>query len=316
MKKINLKIAVLLSTYNGAKYIRKQIDSVLQQTYNEIEIYISDDFSSDETLEIIQEYVFKYPNIFHILNNKSKLGGACKNFLSLVERVDADIYFFCDQDDYWHHDKIEKTLTCYERLNDAKNPTLIHSDLRIVDSELNVINSSFMDFTKKSSHLTWKDYLVENNNVVGCTAAINKVLAELYKKNCSKINKDKIFMHDSFFAQLASLSGKIEYIDEALIDYRQHGNNTVGAKEKGHLLHLIKNKFTNLKEGELLFIKKEENVSEVLKCLTFECNEKISVATDFSQLYDKGKLSKINFLLKNKIHRKSFFENIYLWFCI
>lgn len=310
------KIAILLATYNGEKYLSQQLDSILNQTYQNIKIYVSDDFSTDKTMDILKEYSLKYADRIVILPNEKKLGGACNNFLSLVERVDSDIYFFCDQDDVWNSDKIEKTVRCFETQSDKNIPLLVHSDLKVVDANLNEISPSFLSLTNKSKHLTWKEYLVENNNVVGCTSAINKSLAKMYIRNYQKINKDKLFMHDSFFALLASIAGNIEFIDEALINYRQHGNNSVGAKKKSNLFISIHNKVNNLKSSKKLFRQREENVGEVLKCCNELNNEKVSLAKEFSNLYLKHKYSRIFFLVRHGIKRKSFFENIYIWLAI
>ena len=192
----------------------------------------------------------------------------------------------------------------------------MHSDLKVVDANLNEISPSFLSLTNKSKHLTWKEYLVENNNVVGCTSAINKSLAKMYIRNYQKINKDKLLMHDSFFALLASIAGNIEFIDEALINYRQHGNNSVGAKKKSNLFISIHNKVNNLKSSKKLFRQREENVGEVLKCCNELNNEKVSLAKEFSNLYLKHKYSRIFFLVRHGIKRKSFFENIYIWLAI
>ena len=310
------KISILLATYNGEKYLSQQLESLLNQTYKDFKIYVSDDFSEDATMEILKKYYRRYADRIIILQNSKKIGGACNNFLSLVERVESDIYFFCDQDDVWNADKIEKTIKIFETQSDKSVPLLVHSDLRVVDANLQILSPSYLSMTNKSKYLNWKEYLVENNNVVGCTMAINKTLADLYKRNSIHIFKDKLFMHDSFFAQLASLTGKIEFLDASLVEYRQHENNTVGATEKTSTLYSIRNKLRDYKQARYSFLNREENISEVIKCCKSFYNEKIIVAEEFSKLHKRNKIARWCFLIRNNIKRKSFFENIYVLFFI
>lgn len=304
-----------MASYNGAKFIVEQIESLLNQTFSDFVIYISDDGSIDGTLEIVENYSSRYPEKIKVLENESRLGGACENFLSMVERVKSELYMFCDQDDVWNSDKIEKTLKKYYELHENNFPVLIHSDLSVVDSNLNVIDDSFMTYTNTPKKLSWKNYLVENNNVVGCTVLINDFLAELYRKNCSKLNKEKIFMHDSFFAVLASLTGKIFYIDEPLLKYRQHENNTIGVKPIKSLFLIIKQKASELNSCKQLQIKKEDFAGEILKCCNFD-DGKIKIVRQFSVLREKNKFSRLVFILNNGISRTSFLTNIYLYVTI
>ena len=223
---------------------------------------------------------------------------------------------FCDQDDVWFDTKVEKTISAWKQNGNNSKPLLIHSDLQVVNSELEEISSSFRQFSKTKKIMTWKEYLVENNNVVGCTMGINKVLADLYKQKFESLEKEKIFMHDSFFAQLASLTGTISYIDEALIKYRQHGNNSIGAVKKSLNLNLINKKLKSITDGRHLQKLREENTGEIIKCCPVTDSKNYSLSKDFSELHNKSKIKRITFLLKNKIYRKSFSETIYLFMTI
>lgn len=309
------RLAILLATYNGEKYISDQIQSLLCQQAVELEIFISDDGSTDDTPKIIQEYSEKYPEIIHILKNDDKLGGACKNFLSLVKRVDADLYMFCDQDDVWNADKVKRSLDLYMERNCDFEPALIHTDLKVVDKDLNIINDSYMGFMRKPKFLSWKQYLVENNNVVGCTMLINRKLADYYKHNFDYIIVENVLMHDSFFAILAALVGKIVYLDESTIKYRQHEKNTVGAIKPENGLTVVLKKLQKLNQFKELQRKKELHIKEVLKCIN-EKNPKISISEAYVNLKDKGKLFRIIWLIKNGILRKGIKRNIYLFLVI
>ena len=311
-------ISVCIATHNGEKYIKEQLDSILCQLSTEDEVVISDDGSTDKTIDVILSLRDSRIQLYQYHQTaKGKVSHyyVCKNFEKALKQAKGDYIFLADQDDVWNSDKIEKTLKKYYELHENNFPVLIHSDLSVVDSNLNVIDDSFMTYTNTPKKLSWKNYLVENNNVVGCTVLINDFLAELYRKNCSKLNKEKIFMHDSFFAVLASLTGKIFYIDEPLLKYRQHENNTIGVKPIKSLFLIIKQKASELNSCKQLQIKKEDFAGEILKCCNFD-DGKIKIVRQFSVLREKNKFSRLVFILNNGISRTSFLTNIYLYVTI
>ena len=107
---MNVQVAILLATYNGEKFIEKQLDSLLGQSFQQFKIYIHDDGSNDKTLEIIRSYESQFPGKFVIFEEESKHLGAAFSFMWLLNRVEAPYYMFCDQDDIWFPQKIELTL--------------------------------------------------------------------------------------------------------------------------------------------------------------------------------------------------------------
>lgn len=236
-------ISVLLATYNGEKYLAEQLDSLLSQTFQDFKIFIRDDGSSDGTAVLIKDYAVRFPEKINIISGE-RSGGACANFFELIKAVDDDYIMFCDQDDFWLPKKIEKTfdkIRQVELLNPDK-PILIHSDLKVVDGKLNIINDSFFSFQRISPERKALNQLLPQNNVTGCTVMINRALLKLAKtvpQNCA--------MHDWWLALIASAFGAVDYISEPLMLYRQHGNNEVGAKSaKG--LSLIARKLKSFKK--------------------------------------------------------------------
>ena len=127
-------IAILMATYNGEKYLGEQIDSLLAQTYKDWHLYIHDDGSTDNTNAILQEYAQKHSNI-HVLEYESQRG-AMRNFLSLLQRVEADYYMFCDQDDVWLKEKVELSFEEMKRQEAAcqGKPIIVYTDLYVTDA--------------------------------------------------------------------------------------------------------------------------------------------------------------------------------------
>lgn len=238
-KKVKLeetsKVGILLATYNGEKYIREQLDSIISQTYKNWTIYVSDDHSTDNTMNIILEYKDKYKDKIVVLENESKLSSAKMNFANVFEKVNGlDYYIFCDQDDVWDNEKIAKLLYTIKE-EEKKNcdlPLLIYSDLKIVDEKLNTISESLVRYEKKflPKKKIFKHILIENY-FPGCAIMFNSKLKDKVKDIYSETE-----MHDWWLTLVAAFCGKIVYIDEPLHLYRQHTNNTIGAKKDKNIL--------------------------------------------------------------------------------
>jgi len=229
------KIAILLPTYNGEIYLSQQLDSLLSQSYSNFIIVSRDDSSDDKSLEVMQRYAEKFPEHFHVLNSDGVNLGACSSFSFLIQYVlenkailglDNAYMMFCDQDDVWKPNKIEESLYAMQNQEtlSAGAPVLVHSDLEVVDSKLHPLADSLFKYQgiNSSRKSVWR--LLILNTVTGCTAMINESLATLV----GPIPNDAI-MHDWWIALVASGLGKIVTIDEALVSYRQHDTNTVGA---------------------------------------------------------------------------------------
>ena len=226
------KVDILLATYNGEKYIREQIESILNQTHKEFRLLISDDGSTDGTRNILNEYKEK-DNRVKIFFQERNLG-VVKNFEFLLNKVEAKYYMFSDQDDIWKEEKIEKSLNKIEEGYD-----LVYSDLEVVDENLNVTYSSYWKlkgiYNKIKKYNNFKS-LYLNNFVTGCTIISKK---ELINSFMPLPNTSKFVLHDYWISLIISQNGKIAYIEEPLIKYRQHKNNKVGSKKKSDELKTI-----------------------------------------------------------------------------
>ncbi len=236
-------VTVLLAVYNGEKYLKEQIDSLLNQTFNDIRIIIRDDGSTDNSLDIINDYCKKYPLIISSLTGKPT-GSAVGNFAELLYNCDDDYIMFCDQDDVWLPQKIEKTISVMKKTEgaDKNTPVLVHSDLIVADQNLKTVSQSFFAFQRLDPENISLSGLLVQNCVTGCTVMINRAL----KEKCGKIPNDCI-MHDWWLAITAQLFGKIACVREPLMLYRQHSDNQVGAKAS-YGIALIKRKLSTLNE--------------------------------------------------------------------
>jgi rhamnosyltransferase len=225
-----LKVAVLLASYNGQQYIKKQINSIISQKKVELNLFISDDKSTDSTLEIIQSYCDQYKNIQCI--NKDRIGGPAKNFyflLNSINKKNFDYVALSDQDDVWSENRLYHAIDQLQQ-----NEALAYSsDVIAVDE-----NEQFIKIIKKSQPQKKYDYIFETPGP-GCSFVLTTELVDLinlnFKNNTSLYNFP---YHDWLIYALARNSGKRWFIDkEPKIYYRQHQNNFMGANI-GYLMRL------------------------------------------------------------------------------
>lgn len=241
------QIDILLATYNGEKYLREQIDSILNQTYKNIRLIVSDDCSKDGTRKILEEYKNKDERIKVYYQEKNL--GVVKNIEFLLGKVESPYYMLADQDDYWLPEKAEKSLETLKN----NNADLVFGDLQVVDENLNTMYESFNDYMLLSRKInkyidSYKlNYLY--NCVTGCTVLAKK---ETIEKILPLPTNSKYLIHDHWIGLMASLNGKLAYMPEKYIKYRQHGNNQVGTEKISHgfkKLEQVREHFINVKLG-------------------------------------------------------------------
>lgn len=234
-------VYILLAAYNGQKYIGEMIDSILAQDYTDWHLVLSDDSSSDSTPSVLDSYAEKYPERITHYKSGKRFGNAQNHFMHLLEQYsDAPYIMFCDQDDVWHKDKISKTLAkMKETEKDPAVPAMVHTDLCVVDGQLNLLSESFCEYSKLNGHRLALNQLLAQNVVTGCTMMLNSALAQ---RAAQTVEEKDMLMHDWWIALIASVYGQIGFLDEATIDYRQHSDNVVGAKNirsVGYILRKI-----------------------------------------------------------------------------
>jgi glycosyltransferase involved in cell wall biosynthesis len=221
----NNNIAILLSTYNGENYLEDQIKSIINQTYANWTLYVRDDGSTDRTLDILRRYASEYTNINILYDEIHR--DACCSFLWLLSEVDSQYYMFCDQDDVWIENKIEISfLTMVTQEKQTPDiPIIVNTDLVVVDSALNSIDTSFWRYAKINPYPDHAYNYVVTNYVTGCTMLFNQHA----KRVSLKLNK-YILMHDYWIAlNVLHHKGVILPLPLKTVLYRQHSSNKLGA---------------------------------------------------------------------------------------
>ncbi|MCR5416714.1 MAG: glycosyltransferase family 2 protein [Pseudobutyrivibrio sp.] len=227
------KIAVLLATYNGEKYLTQQIDSLFAQTMQDFDIVIHDDGSTDGTKDIIGEYRNKYSDRVEVIYGEPT-GSPMNNFMMMLSMVEADIYLLCDQDDVWFPGKIEKSVNALIDLENTVDrpdevPAAVFTDMQVVDENLNKISDSFIRYIGRSPFNTAYTQILIDNPAAGCTMCFNRVLRDLVI-SAKNVDWDNVPMHDAWILELAACTGVVKAIDEPLSYYRQTGHNNMGAE--------------------------------------------------------------------------------------
>lgn len=206
-------VAVVLSTYNGAPHLREQIDSVLAQDYPSVELIARDDGSSDETVEILENYERK--GALRLIRGENK--GVVGSFLDAIAQapLEAAYVALCDQDDVWHPDKISRAIAVLSARNNAL-PQMYCSEYMFCDADMN---------PRERSHLNrigveFPTMLYENM-VSGNTVVINRKLADLI----IAAGRDGVYTHDWWLGLVATALGELTYDDFVSLEYRRTGSN-------------------------------------------------------------------------------------------
>jgi len=304
-----MKIAILLATYNGEKYIREQLDSILKQTYKDWVVYVHDDGSKDKTVEILNEYAGQYPDKIVILKGAST-GGARNNFFYLMSQVESDYYMCCDQDDVWLPEKIEKTVMQMQKLEkgEVDRPLLVFTELTVVDGQMNIIAERMGEYQSLACSDTSFSRILMQNTVTGCTSLMNRKLRDEALKYT---NLNNIIMHDWWIGIIAAYFGDLCFLDEPTILYRQHGDNSVGAVDTRTLGYVL-GKLNQIKAIKQSLYETRIQAKEFAE--TFGLGED-TLAYQYSQSEKMNKFARLLFYKKNGLKKSGLFRKIGLIIC-
>lgn len=274
------KIGIMMATYNGEKYLKEQIESIINQSYTNWYLLISDDGSKDKTQLIIKEYVKKHPDKIGFIKNNTGKKGSKYNFANAFKEIPkCDYYMFSDQDDIWESQKISRLLYKMKNAEEVNlnTPILVYCDAKVVNKNLDIIEESLIDSTNKylpnKNHI---NHFLIQNYFPGCTMMINNDL----KKKILTIY-DNCEMHDWWVALVAAYCGKIFYLDEALHLYRQHENNVLGAQKCNNFFSKSMNR-----------LKKIFQLSKLKKTWNDYQNVVLSQAIELNKRYSKNEYPK------------------------
>lgn len=222
----NRTILIMMATYNGEKYIAKQLDTIINQTYTNWELIIRDDISTDNTLNIIKDYAKKDNRIKYILSDSQK-HGAYYNFFGLINYVKKikkyDFYMFADQDDEWDNTKIEEYLKFYDSKVNTDIPIVIYGNMRIIDENGEVVFQNMDELTGIGYTNVITSFFA--HKTYGCTVLFN---FELLKSLPVIENNDLVLgylSHDNFVTKWAGIFGMVYFLPLTTMGYRRYNEN-------------------------------------------------------------------------------------------
>jgi glycosyltransferase involved in cell wall biosynthesis len=309
-----MRTVILMSVYNGSRFLEQQIRSLLNQSYKDWTLFIRDDCSTDNSINIIKDFS-RVDNRIKLVKDQLGNLGASASFSYLLEKYasDADYIFFCDQDDVWIDDKVEillEKIIVVEKTYSSNYPILIFSDLSVINAEGKQICHSLWKYQDINPNRIKLNQLLVENCVTGCSIVINQKLRMI----SVPISQNAI-MHDWWLTLFACLFGHIHHVESCLVNYRQHENNTLGAV-KVDFLNLSR-KLLNLLLGDAKLESQAVQRTQVqAKALAEACcgkieNNKLSCIQDYYGLKESDFFQKKIIILKHRFTRNNFLRSIY-----
>ncbi len=303
-------ITILMATYNGETYLAEQIESILCQTESHWKLIIQDDCSTDRTAAVAQEYAARYPEKIRLIRRDKPSGSAKNNFFSMLPLADTPYCMTCDQDDVWLPEKIAATLEKMQEMESAfgkDTPLLVHTDLKVVDQNLNETAGSLLYIQDLSPRRDALHQLIVQNIVTGCTMMVNRALLTRFvpipeMQNC--------IMHDWWLAILAAAFGKIGFVETPTILYRQHSNNQVGAKN-AHSLSYNWARFRDRVGAKTVLRDTYLQAGEFLKLHRPELDaSQVRLLDAYSGIPQHPKWKRVAILLRHRLFKKGYKRKI------
>lgn len=305
-------IDILMATFNGERYLKEQLDSILSQTYQDFQILIRDDNSTDNTVCILEDFKNKYPQKIVLIKDDTICGSSVSNFMQLSKYATSEYAMYCDQDDFWLPNKIEITLKEMKKIEKEigeSSPILVFADYIPVNENLKKIKSNPSNNQINAYNLDFNRLLVQNY-VTGCLMMMNKAL---YIKMGNY--RKEILMHDWWAALIASSMGRVSHIHENVMLYRQHKNNVVGAVNVKSMSYRIE-KFFDKNTKNMKFKYRDQALLFFNRYKNFLDKEKRYQLQKFLEIYNtKSKLKRIIMLIRGKYWKSDIVRKIaQIWY--
>lgn len=297
-----MTVAILLSTYNGERYLAEMLDSILAQTVQEWRLLIRDDGSSDGTHEIIRRYQARDERIRWINPDEQENLGVIRSFWTLLQAEKAEYYAFSDQDDFWLPQKLQIQLDAMGALDPSRG-ALVYTDLSVVDQELQVIAPSMIKAQSDHANTTLLAELTENT-VTGGVTLINQTLAQMWTGK----EEHELLMHDWYLGLLAASQGQLAYVDLITQLYRQHDQNVLGART-------LRKRMANWIRPQLLFqkywnlIHDSQEQARNLLVLPLEPQDR-ELVEDFVTILDQGMVERIRRIFGQGFRKNRWFHTL------
>lgn len=298
------KLCILMATFNGEKFLKQQMQSILDQSYSKFDLYVNDDGSRDKTLDIIKSFSIK-DNRVHVLNIKDNNNGQLYNFDKLmryVNNMEYEYIMFSDQDDIWYKDKILETLRFMK--SKENGPTLVYTNY----NENNIsgsIKNKYDNFFPTEEH----SILLFQNWIMGCTVMINNKLLKYSGSIPPEADN-----HDNWVMLLALTYGNIFYLDHVTMLHRLHNDNVTNNFKRMNYFKKINGFIQDVKKGKEFRIKKLKLCNRVLRVPLKEKNRLI--IEFYNCLKMKNKIQRIKLLRELKIKGLNKHETVKLFLMI
>lgn len=304
-------VTIIMATYNGEKYLKEQIESILSSSYRDFKLYIVDDGSTDSTMEILSRYKEKYPDLIEVSQNRANLG-VTMNFLNAVKKTTSEYIMLCDQDDVWKKDKIARTLNRMKQMEvqfGKDLPVAVFTDAYVTDSKLNIIHESFFKSGRLNPGLTDLPHMLMENKLIGCTVMINGAVRNILRSR--PLPKNARF-HDGWLGLIAASFGKISFIPEPTLFYRQHESNVVGGRD---FLSYVLNRVSNLRKQKESLLALEAQAREFADLYrNYFDSERLEIIERFSNLSRENFFRRRQLILRYGFLKSGIIRNIGLMF--
>lgn len=292
---------IVMTTYNGEQYVCEQIESIKAQTFENWVLYVSDDGSSDSTVDILRVYAQEDSRIVWTTNIGGH--GAYANFHSAVRacknlyRSDHDYYFFADQDDCWRLDKLQVEINRLQDLEDrygVRTPLLCYSNLELMDQDGIPLEQTMNDFISLDLKGCPMCVFFSHTYIYGTSTAFNRALWDATK---SPLLDENEVSHDNWYAKHAVVLGKVSYIDQPLVRYRRHISNVTPMPKNYRLVNAIKHFFSSFPQ----IIDGQARIYWTSLQVLYSLAERVQAYEGLIDVFERGGLTAVKYMRQNHI---------------